>query len=251
MARIIGIVSGKGGVGKTTLTTNLGVALSNLKRKVTIVDCNITTSHLGYHFDFFYYPKTLNQVLREEISLEEASYYHESGVRIVPASLSIEELAGVDISKLKNLNFDDSEIVLLDSAPGLGREAMSVLNACNEVIFVTLPFMNAVSDVIKCSRIVKYLGINPLGIVLNMWRKDCYELDEKDVEELTGIKVIAKIPFDLEVQKSLIYRIPTVLYNPFSPASLEINKLAAWLVGEKYTPPKGKIFFKILRLFRR
>ena len=251
MARIIGIVSGKGGVGKTTLVANLGVALTNFEKRVTIVDCNVTTSHLGFYFDLYYYPKTLNQVLKDEISLEEATYHHPSGVRIVPAALTIEELIGIDINKLKSLDFGNADIVLLDSAPGLGREAMSVLNACKEVIFVTMPFMNAVSDVIKCNRVAKYLGLEALGIVLNMWRKDFHELDEKDVEDLTGLPVIAKIPFDLNVQKSLAHRMPTVLFAPYSPASIEINKLAAWLIGEVYSPPKRRFLFKLLRFLRK
>lgn len=251
MARIIGIISGKGGVGKTTLVANLGVALSNFEKKVAIVDCNITTSHLGFYFDFLYYPKTLNQVLRDEITLEEATYHHNSGVRIIPAALSIEELMGVDINKLKNLDFGDTEIVLLDSAPGLGREAMGVLNACNELIFVATPFMNAISDVIRCNRVAKYLGLDSLGIVLNMYRKDLSELDENDVEELTELKVIAKIPFDLDVQKSLIYRMPTVVFNPYSPASIEIERLAAYLIGKEYKPPKGRFLLRILKFFKK
>ncbi len=251
MTRIIGIVSGKGGVGKTTLVANLGVALSNFEKKVAIVDCNITTSHLGFYFDFLYYPKTLNQVLRGEIALEEATYYHNSGVKIIPAALSVEELMGVDINKIKDLDFGDTEIVLLDSAPGLGREAMGVLNACNELIFVATPFMNSISDVIKCNKVAKYLNLKPLGIVLNMYRKDLNELDESDVEELTELKVLAKIPFDLNVQKSLIYRMPVVIFDPYSPASIEIERLAAYLIGKEYKPPKGKFFYRIFKLFRK
>ena len=51
MGRKIGVFSGKGGVGKTTLALNLGTVLSNnFRRDTTIVDCNLTASHLGLHF---------------------------------------------------------------------------------------------------------------------------------------------------------------------------------------------------------
>ncbi|MEM7819164.1 MAG: septum site-determining protein MinD, partial [Candidatus Aenigmatarchaeota archaeon] len=112
-------------------------------------------------------------------------------------------------------------------------------------------FMNSISDVIKCNKVAKYLNLKPLGIVLNMYRKDLNELDESDVEELTELKVLAKIPFDLNVQKSLIYRMPVVIFDPYSPASIEIERLAAYLIGKEYKPPKGKFFYRIFKLFRK
>ena len=64
MTRIIGVVSGKGGVGKTTLVANLGAALASLyKKDVIVVDCNVTTSHLGLYLGMYYYPISLNKVL--------------------------------------------------------------------------------------------------------------------------------------------------------------------------------------------
>ena len=91
MARVIGIVSGKGGVGKTTLASNLGIALSKFGRNVTLVDCNVTTSHLGFYFGLYDYPVTLNQVLKGEASLESATYFS-NGVKIIPASLELDDL---------------------------------------------------------------------------------------------------------------------------------------------------------------
>jgi septum site-determining protein MinD len=76
MTRIIGIVSGKGGVGKTTIVANLGAALASFyKKRVIIVDCNVTTSHLGLYLGMYYHPVSLNQVLRGEASMDDAIYY--------------------------------------------------------------------------------------------------------------------------------------------------------------------------------
>ena len=72
--RVLGIVSGKGGVGKTTIATNLALALSEIGREVVIVDCNITTSHVGFSFGFYYYPITLNDVLKGLFDLRRAVY---------------------------------------------------------------------------------------------------------------------------------------------------------------------------------
>ena len=245
MTRVIGVISGKGGVGKTTLVANLAVALNNFGKKVTVVDCNITTSHLGFCFGLYYYDKTLNDVLKQQASIDDAIYYHKSGVEIIPASLSVEDLIGVDIAGLKYiLDIPSTDIVLLDSAPGFGREAISVLNTCKEVIIVTTPFINAVTDVARVTKIVNELGIKPIGVVLNMVKRRGYELTKRDVERFTGLPVVSKIPFDETIEKSLVVGKPIVEYQPYSRASVEFMKLAAELAGAHYSVPKSSAFLR-------
>jgi len=60
--RVIGVISGKGGVGKTTFSANLGIALSTFGEKTLIVDCNVTTPHLRYYLGVKDFSTTLNNV---------------------------------------------------------------------------------------------------------------------------------------------------------------------------------------------
>lgn len=248
--RVIGIVSGKGGVGKTTLVANLGLALVNFGKSVAAIDCNVTASHLGFNFGFHYYPKTLNNVLKKESQIADAVCLY-NGLKVIPASLALEDLVGLDIEDLNSYvkNLPNTEIVLLDSSPGLGKEAVSVLKSCDEIIFVTIPYLAAVSDVVRCNRLISQLGNKPLGIVLNMVTKKPHELTVGNVETLTGLPVISKIPFDKNIQKSLAIGKPIILSKPHSPASMEISKLAANILGEEYRP-KGKIFSRFYYIFR-
>ncbi len=238
MGKIIGIVSGKGGVGKTTLAINLGVALAKyFNKNITVVDCNLTTSHLGLYLGMYYCPLTLNKVLRGDNSIEEAVYEHFSGIKVVPASLSLADLEGIDILNLPEKVREISEIndiILLDSSPGLGREAMGTLKACDEVIFVTTPFVPCVMDIIRCKEVCDELGITQLGIVLNQVSKEKYEMSPKEIEQLTRLPVIAIIPYDKNIKKSLAIKTPLVIYKPNSKASKEFLKLSAFLIGEKY-----------------
>lgn len=246
MQRIIGIVSGKGGVGKTTVAANLGVALTRFGRNTTIIDCNVTTSHLAFCFGLYYYPITLNNVLRKEASMNEATYIHQSGVKIIPASLKLNDLMGLDMEELMSaIKIENTDMILLDSAPGLGKEALSVLKTCNEVIFITVPYLNAVADVIRSNQLIKQMGINLSGIVLNMVKNDPHELTVKEVEKLTNMPVISKIPFDKNVQKSLARGIPTIMYKDYAPSSIEIMKLAGKILNEQYSPPKVGIFSRL------
>ncbi len=254
MTRVIGIISGKGGVGKTTLVANLGSVLAQkFKKEVIIIDCNVSTSHLGLYLGMYYTPVTLNQVLTGEAEIEDAIYeYHISGLRVIPASLSFSDLKGVDIARLKNSLkklFGKADIVLLDAAPGLGREALATVRASDEVIFVNTPFVPSTMDIMKCHQVANEIGVKPLGVVLNMVGKEKYELNPKEVEELIELPVISNIPMDKNVLRSLALKIPVVLFSPNSPSSKEFTKLAAKIIGEEYEP-EG-FFANLLKFFSR
>ena len=247
MARIIAIASGKGGVGKTTVALNLGTVLAYyFNKEVILIDCNVTTSHLGMYLGMYYSPVTLNKVLRGEVSMKEAVYDHFGGMKIVPASLSLSDLEGVDVTKLRekiNLIADENEIIFLDAAPGLGRESIAALKAADEVLFVTTPYVPAVMDIVRSMEVVNEIGIRPLGIVLNMVEKEKYEMTPQEVEQLTRIPVIASIPFDKNIHKSLVEKLPVIVFKPNSKASKAFMELSMSLVG--YSFEKKSIFSRI------
>jgi len=255
MTRIIGILSGKGGVGKTTITANLGVALaSKFNKKVTVVDCNLTTSHLGMHFGIFYYPKTFNDFLKNKATIDEVIFPHGTGVNIIPASMNLSDLSGIDMSTLNSKlsgAMTNQDFVFLDIAPGFGKEAISGIKSCQEALLITTPDMPSVTDVIKAKNILNEINIKILGLVLNKVTGKKFDLTQKEIEDTIGLPVIASIPFRFEVVESIANKTPLVAYKPNSDVSIEIFKLAAVVSNEEYKPPKinliraiGKIFSK-------
>jgi septum site-determining protein MinD len=128
MTRIIGVVSGKGGVGKTTMVANIGAALAKLGKDVIVLDANLTTPSLGMHLGLPLYPVTIHDVLKGKASIKDAIYVHESGLRIVPAGISLRDMRGVDSKDLPNALLDligSTDIILLDASAGFGREALA------------------------------------------------------------------------------------------------------------------------------
>ncbi len=89
-------------------------------------------------------------------------------------------------------------------------------------------------DIVRNQEIVNEIGVKPLGIILNMIHGKKYEMNKKEIEELTRLPVIARIPFDRNVHKSLALKVPVVTYKPNTLASREIIRLASDLIGETY-----------------
>ena len=200
MSRVIGLFSGKGGTGKTTVAVNLGALLaSQYGKEVALVDCNLTTSHVGLHLGMYNYHVSLNHVLRDEYNIEEAIYNHSSGMKVVPASVSLLDVRNVDIGNLRKVVKKLGKMhdfVLLDAAPCLGREPLSALKASDEILYVTDPYLPSVVDIIRSQSVVQETEANPLGIVLNMVHNDSHSMKQHEIEYLTDLPVIGSVPYD-------------------------------------------------------
>lgn len=252
MARVICVSSGKGGVGKTTVTANLGLALTELGYRTMVVDANLTTPNLGFHLGVPLFPKTLHDVLKGEARIEEAIYYHPSGLQVVPAGISIEDLKGTRADKLSKAVLSligDHDIVFLDGAAGLGKEPLAGFEAADELLVITNPNLPAVTDALKAIKISEELGTHVLGIVVNKVKGHGSELTLQDVEAILGYPVIAQIPNDERMDIALAAKSPIVTHAPNSPASTELRKLAASLVGVQWKPPASSNFAFLTKLF--
>ncbi len=214
MSRVVGVVSGKGGVGKTIVSINLAAALHKYYRQKTLlVDCNITTSHIGLYLGIYSTPATLNDALKGAVPIEKAIYEHSSGIHVVPASLKLEDLRDVDWhvvkEKLSGL-IGSYDFIILDSSPGFNRESLITLEACHEALFVTNPIVHTVADIIKCKKLCDELHVKPLGIVLNMVRNKKYEISRQEVERMTQLPVIESISYSDAIMESIISKVPAI-----------------------------------------
>lgn len=237
MEKIIGIVSGKGGVGKTTFTANLGLAITQLGKDVVAVDADLSTSNLGLQLGFYQFPLGLQDALEGNIGILNAIYTHPSGFKVIPASISLDYLSKNPTPyRLKSVLSDLNGIVLIDSPPGLREDALLVLKACDELLIITNPEIPAVTDALKVIKVAREMGKEPLGIVVNRV-KDKFELTTEEIEEMTDLKVIGRIPEDKNIKRSMFEKTPIVHLKPHSKSAIEFNKLAAALIGAEYSPP--------------
>lgn len=248
MTKIIVIISGKGGVGKTTTAINLGASLNKLNKEVIIVDANLNTPNIGLQLGAPIVPVTLNHVLRGKADIEEAIYEHSSGTKIVPSSLSINELTKFNTKKIPEIARKLSELcdyVIIDSAAGFGDEVISSLEAADEIIIVTNPEMPAVTDALKAVKVARGMGKNVKGVIVTRHSGAKYEMSLSSIKSMLEAHIIGVIPEDKSVKEALNLRDAVVHTFPKSKVSKKYYEIAQKVIGENVEKRKGFL----IRLF--
>jgi len=244
MCKVIGIMSLKGGVGKTSVTVALGDAFSDLGQRVLLIDGNLSAPNLGVHLNVINPEVTLHEVLSRERNVEDAIHSLEK-FDIIPSSLfSKKEFNPLNLkNKLSSLK-QSYDIILIDSPPSLGEEGLATMLASDEVLVVTTPDYPTLGSTIKAVKIAKSRGTNISGLVLNKVLNKDFEISPEEVEKTLDLPIMAKIPHDLDIMRALAYFTPSTSHSPNSDASVEFRKLAAILIGQKYKQ------FRLRDLFR-
>lgn len=240
MAKLITIVSGKGGVGKTTTAINLGAALNSFGKEVIVVDTNLTTPNVGLHLGAPIVPVNLNHVLLGKAKVSDAIYEHESGTKIIPSSLSIKELKRLDHSKLKDVGKSLkrlADFIIYDSAAGLGEEAISSIEAADSLIIVTNPEIPAVTDALKTAKLAEEMGKEILGVVITRVRGARTEMPLDNVREMLDLPILGVIPEDNNMQRALAEKDAVFHTHPRSKAARAYKQLAAKVAGINYKAP--------------
>lgn len=245
MPRVISIVSGKGGVGKTTLTANLGTALTSLGKDVLVVDADFTASNLSQHFKMDPEADTLDSVLREEKNIEQVTYEDRDGTTLIPSSLMNFETPSEDLGKYLD-EFWGKDFILLDGAARTREEVEVAVQSSDEVIIVIEPEIPSVTNALAAKRVAEKENKEITGLVLNKVRGGKDELKKKEIEELMDLDALGKIPEDKKVKKAVARRQPVFTLYPKSKASKAIKKLSYELTYQS-PPPQKKGFLKRIK----
>lgn len=172
--RVITIASGKGGVGKTNVSVNLAVALASHNKNVTILDADLGLANidvmLGLHSD-----KNLSHVMKGECQLEEILLDGPNGIKVIPASSGIKNMAEMSpaehaglVSAFSELSHD-IDILLVDSAAGISESVVSFSRAAQEVIIVVCDEPASITDAYALIKLLSNeQGIFKFHILANM-----------------------------------------------------------------------------------
>ena len=244
MVKTIGILSLKGGVGKTSSVVSLGAALSEFGKKVLLVDGNFSAPNLGIHLNLLNPDRHMHQVMERIINPKQAIHSLDH-FDVIPADVHGDKIK--DPLKLRDRlkNIKRSyDYVLIDSSPALNEETLATMLASDHLFVVTTPDYATLSMTLKAIKLAQQRGTRIDGLILNRVYDKNFELSLEDIERTSEVPVLAVIPHDVGVPEAQANFISSLEHNPNSEGSEEYRRLAAALSGEKPKKAKLRKFFK-------
>ena len=240
--RTLAVASGKGGVGKSNLCANLAVALGQRGARVLLLDADLSQANLdlllGVH------PRLdLQHVLEGGRLLEEIVVEGPAGVRLIPAASDVPELAELDDYRreclLRGIGTleGDADLVIMDTASGVSRDALALCLAADDVIVMTTPEMPAFADAYGLIKVLSAQGA-PRAPHLIVSQAASPEEAEETAHR---IRLVARrflhlevdswgaIPEDPAIPRAVRCQEPVVTAFPQSPAAAAYRALAARL----------------------
>lgn len=238
-ARVITVTSGKGGVGKTSVTVNLAIALSRLGLRIAILDVDFGLANIDLLFGIN--PKyTILDLIRDEKSIFEVLTDGPNNIKFLSGGSGVEELMRLDRKKLRmfinNIALLDKlyDIILIDTGAGLSRNVMSFIMAADEIILVTTPEPTAITDAYALVKMVSRRDRKKIIRVLVNKAETAREAEEianKLIvvsEKFLSLNLykLGYILYDDNIVKSVKLQKPYCLNNPKSQAARNMFALA-------------------------
>ncbi|WP_339102410.1 cell division ATPase MinD [Haloterrigena salinisoli] len=230
---VYAIASGKGGVGKTTTTVNLGTALAQAGERVAIVDADLGMANLAGFVSLSPDSTTLHDVLSGDASVDDATYRITENIVAVPSGTSLDEYADTSPEGLREVVDELRErfdYVFLDVGAGVSHETVLPLGLADAVVLVSTPEPAAVHDSKKTLELTERAGGDVTGLVITRTRPDS-DVSYEEIAARLETPLLAMIPDDPAARESVYAGTPLVVYEPDGPAAGAYRRLAADLAG--------------------
>ena len=244
-ARIIAVTSGKGGVGKSTVAANLAIALGSFSDQVSLLDADFGLSNIDVLFGMT--PQyNIGHVIFGEKEIDEIAITGPNGVRIIPSSSGVQELADMNSSQRRSLIRSlqkysrDTDWLLIDTAAGISVNVTQLIGMASETIVVTTPEPTAIVDAYAIIKVIAAEKFNaPVSLIVNK------AANAKEAEGVANqirnvtkqflsrdVEYLGYITRDPMVNKAVMRQEPITLCYPESPASRCFDRIALRLRGD-------------------
>ncbi len=260
--RRIAVTSGKGGVGKSNISLNLGICFQKLGRRTLLVDADTNLANidilLGIHP-----PYTLSDVILGDRFIRDILVDGPEKLKILPAGSGVVELVGLDALVQERLDHgmaeleDDHDFIILDTGAGIAEGVVDFASGADEVIVVTTPEPTAITDAYAAIKVISarnqalkfYLLVN---FARN--RDEAEDVTRKIrlvVENYLALRVesLGYVPRDASIPKAVAAQKPLLQAFPRSTAALHLMMIARRLLKLPVGKPYAGSLFR--QLFKR
>ncbi|OPX86142.1 MAG: Flagellum site-determining protein YlxH [Pelotomaculum sp. PtaB.Bin013] len=261
--RAIAVASGKGGVGKTSLSVNLALCLAKMGLNVTLFDADLGLANaevvLGLVPRF-----SLYEVLYGDKTVEEIIVQGPLGINVISGGSGYLEMANLDQTRRQWLlkMFDRfsgrDDVLIIDNGAGINKNVLGFLAAAGEVIIVVTPDPTSLTDAYALIKVLaKYKVHSEVYLVVNRAanRREATRTLSK-IQSVAGrfleikINSLGWIPEDKLVTQAIKSQQPFFITSPSSPASRSIAGMAELLMGVSRSPAvNGGFWGKLIGLF--
>lgn len=260
--KVIAVASGKGGVGKTNVTVNLGVALAQQGKQVLLMDADLGLANidvmLGVHPQY-----NLLHVLDGSKTLQEIIVEGPAGMKIIPAASGIQKMAELSPAEHAGMiqAFSELEqhidILLIDSAAGIADSVISFTRAAQEVIVVVCDEPASITDAYALIKLLsRDYQLDHFHIIANMTRsvqegRELFNKISMVCERFLDVNLdfMGIVPFDEDLRLAVKKQHAVVEFRPQSKSATAFThlsrKIAHWPVMKQ---PRGHMEFFVERL---
>lgn len=241
--RVIAVASGKGGVGKTNISTNMAIAYANLGKRVVLMDADLGLANVNVVLGII--PKyNLYHLIRRQKTMNEIIMDTNYGIRIVAGASGFSKIANLNederqgfVEELSELS--NADVVIIDTGAGVSNNVLSFVASADEAIIVTTPEPTAITDAYGIIKIIA-TEIDNLSLNLKLIVNRVSSVTEgKKVAErvcnIAGQFLNLKVDYlgyvydDPEVHQSVLRQKPFIVANPKSKASICLQHIVGRL----------------------
>ncbi|MBI4696167.1 MAG: MinD/ParA family protein [Gammaproteobacteria bacterium] len=262
--RVFAVTSGKGGVGKTTVSINLAVALAAAGRRVTLLDADLGLANIDVLLGLTP-TRTLLHVLDGQCSLDEIMLEGPAGVRVIPATSGVQRMADLTNRERAGLLYAFSQlqtppdIMIVDTAAGIAANSLQFCEASQEVIVVVCNDPASITDAYATIKVLNQRTRRlRFRVLINMVHSNSEALDlfnrllcvtERFLD--VTLDLAGTIPYDQNVAMAVRRRSACVAEYPRSAASQAFKNLAS--TADKWPKPpsaSGQLEFFLERIIQ-
>ena len=237
--RVIAITSGKGGVGKTNLSVNTGIALAQSGLRVALMDADMSLANVDILLGI--YPKfNLSHVLSGDKTLSEIMVEGPSGLKIIPGASGIQkmsELSTIEQAAVIRAFSDidqELDVLIVDTAAGISASVVNFVRACQEIIVVVCDEPTSLTDTYAFIKLLnRDYNLSNFHVITNM--VSTVQQGQALFQKLTKVtdyyldvtlRFLGAVPYDDCLHRSVQKQSPVVVAFPGSKSSIAIKEIA-------------------------